>query len=152
MTTHSSVLAWRIPWTEESDGLYNSCGHKELDMTEATYHTHMLACLITYLYHFWGQEIMSSKGIHVLFMIVSQSKTTPSSFFLSLVLIAKLNRISFTLNKITDSYHLNGGNCGLFSPSCQGHIARASLPFIQQEQRGDHRLTSLSEMSPVEWL
>ena len=21
MTTHSSILAWRIPWTEESDGL-----------------------------------------------------------------------------------------------------------------------------------
>ena len=21
MATHSSVLAWRIPWTEESDGL-----------------------------------------------------------------------------------------------------------------------------------
>ena len=21
MTTHSSILAWKIPWTEESDGL-----------------------------------------------------------------------------------------------------------------------------------
>ena len=27
--THSSVLAWRIPWT-----VYSSCSHKELDMTE----------------------------------------------------------------------------------------------------------------------
>ena len=22
MTTHSSILAWKIPWTEESGGLY----------------------------------------------------------------------------------------------------------------------------------
>ena len=33
--THSSVLAWRIPWIEELGGL-QSIGCKELDMTEAT--------------------------------------------------------------------------------------------------------------------
>ena len=33
MATHSSVLAWRIPWTEEP-GRLQSKGHKELDMTE----------------------------------------------------------------------------------------------------------------------
>ena len=34
MTTHSSILSWRIPWTEEP-GLYSqSRGCKELDMTE----------------------------------------------------------------------------------------------------------------------
>ena len=41
MATHSSILAWRIPWTEEPDGL-QSMGSKELDTTEATKHTHML--------------------------------------------------------------------------------------------------------------
>ena len=35
MATHSSVLAWRIPWTEEPDWL-QSKGRKELDTTEAT--------------------------------------------------------------------------------------------------------------------
>ena len=35
MATHFSILAWRIPWTEESSGL-QSMSHKELDMTEAT--------------------------------------------------------------------------------------------------------------------
>ena len=35
MTTHSSILAWRIPWTEESGGL-QSMGHKESDTNEAT--------------------------------------------------------------------------------------------------------------------
>ena len=35
MATHSSVLAWRIPWTEEPGGP-QSRGHKELDVTEVT--------------------------------------------------------------------------------------------------------------------
>ena len=33
MTTHSRILAWRIPGTEEPGGL-QSMGHKESDMTE----------------------------------------------------------------------------------------------------------------------
>ena len=33
MTTHSSILAWKIPWTEEPVG-YSPWGCKELDMTE----------------------------------------------------------------------------------------------------------------------
>ena len=41
MATHSSIFAWRIPWTEES-------GHKESDMTEQLTHTHTkpAACLL----------------------------------------------------------------------------------------------------------
>ena len=42
MATHSSILAWRIPWTEEPGGLqsyvnnpmYGLWGHKESDITE----------------------------------------------------------------------------------------------------------------------
>ena len=33
MTTHSSLLAWRIPWIEEPGGL-QSMGHKESDTTK----------------------------------------------------------------------------------------------------------------------
>ena len=33
IATHSSILAWRIPWTEEFGGL-QSTGRKESDMTE----------------------------------------------------------------------------------------------------------------------
>ena len=39
MATYSSVLAWRIPWTEEPGGLPYT-GHKELDTTEQL-STHM---------------------------------------------------------------------------------------------------------------
>ena len=40
MATHSSILAWRIPWTEELGGL-QSTGHKESDTTERL-HFHFL--------------------------------------------------------------------------------------------------------------
>ena len=38
MATHSSILAWRIPWTEELGGL-QSMGRKELDTTERLHFT-----------------------------------------------------------------------------------------------------------------
>ena len=38
MATHSSILAWRIPWTEEPG--YSPWGHKESDTTERLIHTH----------------------------------------------------------------------------------------------------------------
>ena len=37
MTIHSSILPWRIPWTEEPGGLHNSWGCKESDKTEHLY-------------------------------------------------------------------------------------------------------------------
>ena len=33
MATHSSILAWKIPWKEKLVG-YSPWGHKELDTTE----------------------------------------------------------------------------------------------------------------------
>ena len=39
MATHSSIPAWKIPWTEEPGGL-QSMGHKESDMTAWLTHTY----------------------------------------------------------------------------------------------------------------
>ena len=39
MATHSSILAWRIPWMEELGGL-ESMGRKELDTTERLHKTY----------------------------------------------------------------------------------------------------------------
>ena len=39
MAAHSSILAWRIPWTEEPGGL-KSIGSHRVEQTEATEHTH----------------------------------------------------------------------------------------------------------------
>ena len=50
MATHSSILAWRIPWTEEPGGLLFT-GSQESDMTER------LSLLFGFLYYqhatFW---------------------------------------------------------------------------------------------------
>ena len=45
MATHSSILAWRIPWMEEPGGL-QSTGSKESDTTERLHFTslHTLLC------------------------------------------------------------------------------------------------------------
>ena len=34
MVTHSSILAWEIPWREEPGELYSPWGGRESDMTE----------------------------------------------------------------------------------------------------------------------
>ena len=39
MATHSNILSWKIPWTEESGGL-QSMGSQESDMTEPLAHAH----------------------------------------------------------------------------------------------------------------
>ena len=46
MATHSSILAWEIPWTEEPGGLH-PWGHKESDVTEATKHSTAQHSLVT---------------------------------------------------------------------------------------------------------
>jgi len=41
MATHSSIFAWRIPWTEEP-GRLQSMGSQESDRTELSTHTQKL--------------------------------------------------------------------------------------------------------------
>ena len=48
--THSSIPAWRIPWTEEPGMLYSPWGHKKSNMTEWLTHTHNVYNFI-YLSH-----------------------------------------------------------------------------------------------------
>ena len=38
MATHSGILAWRVPWTEEPGGL-QSMGSQRVGPTEATWHS-----------------------------------------------------------------------------------------------------------------
>ena len=40
MATHSSILAWKIPWTEEPGGL-QSMGSQRVRYDQATKHTYM---------------------------------------------------------------------------------------------------------------
>ena len=45
MKTHSSILAWRIPWTEEPGGL-ESTGSKESDTTQRLHFHFSLSCIV----------------------------------------------------------------------------------------------------------
>ena len=40
MATHSSILAWEIPWTEEPSGLQSMGSQKSEDINEAIEHQH----------------------------------------------------------------------------------------------------------------
>ena len=42
--THSSTLAWKIPWMEEPSGL-QSMGHEESDTTERLHFHFSLSCI-----------------------------------------------------------------------------------------------------------
>ena len=42
MATHSSILAWKIPWTEKPGGL-QSMGSQELDPIEQLNHHHSIS-------------------------------------------------------------------------------------------------------------
>ena len=75
MATHSSILAWKIPWTEEPDVL-QSMGSQELDMIKHAYCTpleilwsgllqscHLLLfemSSLTVLQIYWGLEAKNS--------------------------------------------------------------------------------------------
>ena len=54
MATHSSILAWRIPWTEEP-GRLQSMGLQDSDMTKHTQHSIM--CALTCYQHLKQNEI-----------------------------------------------------------------------------------------------
>ena len=47
MATHSSILAQKIPWTEEPGGLDSPWGHKESDTTDHAM-VFLLSCLLLF--------------------------------------------------------------------------------------------------------
>ena len=56
MATHSSIIAWRTPWTEEPGRLNSPWGHKELDTTERLFgffHFHTYICVLCIYLHTW---------------------------------------------------------------------------------------------------
>ena len=52
MTTHSNILAWKIPWTEEPGGLHSPWGCTKLAMIErlSTFLDPSLCALCMYVY------------------------------------------------------------------------------------------------------
>ena len=62
MATHSSILAWRIPWTEELGGL-QSTGSQRVDTTERL-HFHFQGCILSpCLFNLYAEYIMRNTGL-----------------------------------------------------------------------------------------
>ena len=61
---HSSILAWRIPWTEEPGGPW-STGSRESDTTEATKHAYFMMHFYVFvrrvLSHFSDQDFVRTE-------------------------------------------------------------------------------------------
>ena len=56
MATHSSILAWEIPWTEEPGRLYSPWGHERVGHELVTKECNTKGP--TYKYqHLWGSEL-----------------------------------------------------------------------------------------------
>ena len=75
MATHSSILAWEIPWTEESFGL-QSMGSQELGMIEQLnqhLHYHQY-CMAAQVYAFF-LPIIRKYSSHI-FMLEAQQFNT----------------------------------------------------------------------------
>ena len=89
MTTHSSILAWRIPWTEEPGGLQSSAS-QELDVTkQLSTHTNVSIKDLTATFitievglWIWGEENHRGKMLFILHHVrgccCSVSKSCPT--------------------------------------------------------------------------
>ena len=74
MTTHSSVLAWRIPWTVEP-GRLQSMGALRVDMTEVTQHVCTQATSHTHLFSYLFNKCLMSPNQLCVLCASKQDKT-----------------------------------------------------------------------------
>ena len=64
METYSSILAWRIPWTEEPDRLQSIVLRRHGDTTKATEHTH------TQTHTIYTIQLYITYSIYVTYMLL----------------------------------------------------------------------------------
>ena len=79
MATQSSILAWRIPWTDKP-GWLQSMGHKESDMTKRLTHTHTCIHTHTHTHRVMIQNmsIITTSTLHIaLFLTITTSFWSP---------------------------------------------------------------------------
>ena len=83
MATHFSILAWKIPWTEEPVSLW---GHKELDMTEATWHADLYTITTINFRTFLSspQRNFTHISVHSLFLLSPLSPRQSAIYFQAL--------------------------------------------------------------------
>ena len=76
MATHSSILAWKIPWTEEPGRPYNPWGRKELIMTERLHFWTQVVYLQTHGYSWPASSHPTVQGSSSLFLLTLPLNTS----------------------------------------------------------------------------
>ena len=160
MATHSGILAWRIPWTEES----GPWAHKELDTTEWLTHTHTEYMGLQRVGHNWVTHTHTHTHTHSIQLSDSRLDTvlwTPQPPDVESYVLPKLgdqkeqgrqpaenqgNTVTLLPPKFPKTYQLagnflTGGLWGtrLFCPACDpGRLAgsHSSLYFWSKRQIG----------------
>ena len=104
MVTHSSILAWRIPWTEKLSGLQS----KVLEMTQQLNNDNNNQILKSTLLHPWISEVESS---HLVIWAGEQETRAVFSSFLLMFEIQKFRAYQQPLNTATsESLRMVGMN------------------------------------------
>ena len=63
MAAHSSILAWRIPWTEEPGGLQSTGAHGQIQLKQLSMHAHKIVVnRFILLIKLWYKTIRLKKG------------------------------------------------------------------------------------------
>ena len=79
MATHSSILAWEIPWTEEPDGL-QSWDHKESNMTD----------LLSTCTSLWTCALNTQNSLEETKIKIHVNRSSSFSLYLSIMFCIKL--------------------------------------------------------------
>ena len=82
MATHSSILSWKIPWTERSGGL-QLMGCKESDMTEHAAYTQLAHALHGTTYHMTGRVWGGGIKLIILTLIIWMGKQENTTVFIN---------------------------------------------------------------------
>ena len=142
MATHSSILAWRIPWTEEPGGLQSlgsqrighdwselACTHKAINTMESDYSPHehgFLFKLNRGLIILWRNNFCNNLKI----LFFPNPASVPSLIKHALLLLPIHRRLpAFCIvNQMTQHFPWLHGNCLLPSAVTQLLCALPSLP------------------------
>ena len=88
MATHSSTLAWKIPWTEEPGRLQSMGGHKESDMTEQLHFLSFLKEVLlmssfsfSLIYSFLSFSIQQRSSTYEHFLLYYKKKKKPAKWY-----------------------------------------------------------------------
>ena len=113
MATHSSILAWRTPWTEELGGL-QSMSRKESDTTERL--------------HFRTYKLSPNA-------VVIKISHGPAVFSLMRSIMKDLKHVRYSLLKMQEATYTHG-------PLVQGQSIRCGIVWAEMEAVGEDFTTS----------